>query len=193
MATTCEQIMPRAAQAMESPDMTDSLAVQPPSSQSDGAVLASTRLPRPKECRWCGARSMFSRYWTISIFPCPDCVNSNNAKIFSSKALPVAHLARRMPADVAANVATFFVPWHNKQALHQRQYLHLITASKFDTLFFGPIDYRYVPEPEDPMDIILDMLFPPVQTITQKEMQDMPSATLCRRSPTVGERLQRIP
>ena len=90
----------------------------------------------------------------------------------------MTHLARKTSADVGLNIATFFVPWHDTRALHQRQYLMLIASRRFDTLLFGPgfqIDYRYVPEPEDPVDIILDMLFPPVLDLTRKELEDMPS------------------
>ena len=163
--------------------------MQPTSSQSDGTAVPVTRLPRPKECRWCGARSIINRYWTLSVFPCTDCINRNNAKVFSNKALPMAHLARKTSADVGRNIAAFFVPWHNTRALHQRQYLHFITSRRFDTLLFGPgfqIDYRYVPEPEDPMDIILDMLFPPVIDVTYEEMEDMPATISHLLSPGFG-------
>ena len=108
-------------------------------------------------------------------FPCWECVNSNNAKMFGTKALPLIQIGRKTSEDIAKGIAAYFVPWHNSQALYKRQYIHLITIAKFDMLSNGPIDLTYVPEPEDPMDIILDMLYPQVDSVTKEELQEMPA------------------
>ena len=40
----------------------------------------------------------------------------------------------------------------------------------------GPINFTYTPEPEDPMDIILDMLYPEVgPEIDKEERDEMPA------------------
>ena len=50
----------------------------------------------------------------------------------------------------------------------------------FDMLSNGPIDLKYVPEPEDPMDIILDMLYPRVGVVTKEELDEMPTIASLR-------------
>ena len=107
--------------------------------------------------------------------PCLECINSNNAKMFGTKALPLVQIGRKTSEDIAKGIAAYFVPWHNAKALYKRQYLHLITIADFDMLSNGPIDLKYVPEPEDPMDIILDMLYPCVEDVTREELEEMPT------------------
>ena len=129
------------------------------------------RFPGPEKCQWCGTYSLINKPSS----PCLDCINSNNAKVFSNKALPIIHIGRKMSTDIAKGIAAYFVMWHNAQALYRRQYTHLLTVMAFDELSNGPIDLEYVPEPEDPMDIILDMLYPQVSVVTKEELDEMPT------------------
>ena len=129
------------------------------------------RFPLPAKCRWCGTTSSINKPSS----PCLECINSNNVKVFCIKALPMIQIGRKTSIDIAKGIAAYFVPWHNAQALYRRQYLHLITVMDFHVLSNGPIDLKYVPEPEDPMDIILDMLYPRVDDVTKEELEEMPA------------------
>ena len=84
-------------------------------------------------------------------------------------------IGRKTTVDVAQAVAAYFVPWHNAQALWRRQYVHLIVVMELWKLSNGPINLKYTPEPEDPMDLILDMLYPDVgPDVTKEELDEMP-------------------
>ena len=53
--------------------------------------------------------------------------------------------------------------------------MHLVLAKKSWELGKGLTDPRYVPKPEDPMEVIMDMLYPDVGPgITKEELDMMP-------------------
>ena len=115
-------------------------------------------------------------YKPVSPFwPCLECINDNNARAFSAKALPLVQIGRKTTAEVAQSIAAYIIPWHNAQAAWRRQYVRLVGAMEFWKLSNGPINFTYTPEPEDPMNIILDMLYPGVgPEVTKEELKQMP-------------------
>ena len=128
-------------------------------------------LPVMSRCRWCNKMSLINKP-TSPFWPCVECINNNNATLFSNKALPVAQIGRKTTADVARTIAAYFVQWHNVQALWRRRYLHLIMAMKFWELSKGTIDPM---DPMDPMELIVDMLYPEVGPgVSKEELDEMP-------------------
>ena len=133
--------------------------------------------PPSDRCKWCGNVSMINRPTT----PCLRCINANNAKLIGST-LPFRQIGcvTKFTVDVMHTIACFFTPWHNAHALYCRQYLYLLLVIPFAHLSEGPETERrylnYVPDLQDPLDLILDMLYDdPGPDVTTAELAAMPT------------------